>query len=131
MNKPTAQEVQVLMARYVERVDAGDIEAIVQMYADDATVEDPFGQPPIRGREQIAAFYRQGLGASKVNARLTGPVRASHNGCGAMPFRVEMIWNGQPCALDVIDVMSFDEQGRIRTMQAYWSEVNLSVQAPA
>nr|3T8N_A Chain A, Steroid Delta-isomerase [Pseudomonas putida]3T8N_B Chain B, Steroid Delta-isomerase [Pseudomonas putida]3T8N_D Chain D, Steroid Delta-isomerase [Pseudomonas putida]3T8N_F Chain F, Steroid Delta-isomerase [Pseudomonas putida] len=130
MNLPTAQEVQGLMARAIELVDVGDIEAIVQMYADDATVEDPFGQPPIHGREQIAAFYRQGLGGGKVRACLTGPVRASHNGCGAMPFRVEMVWNGQPCALDVIAVMRFDEHGRIQTMQAYWSEVNLSVREP-
>nr|4PEJ_A Chain A, Retro-aldolase [synthetic construct]4PEJ_B Chain B, Retro-aldolase [synthetic construct] len=130
MNLPTAQEVQGLMARFIELVDVGDIEAIVQMYADDATVESPFGQPPIHGREQIAAHYRQWLGGGKFRVSLTGPVRASHNGSGAMPLRKEWVWNGQPSALDVILVMRFDEHGRIQTEQRYWSEVNLSVREP-
>ncbi|MGH8353278.1 MAG: nuclear transport factor 2 family protein, partial [Pseudomonas sp.] len=33
------------MARYVELVDAGDIAGIVALYATDAVVEDPVGQP--------------------------------------------------------------------------------------
>uniref|UniRef100_UPI00320C01F6 Sam0.2 n=1 Tax=synthetic construct TaxID=32630 RepID=UPI00320C01F6 len=127
---PTAEEVQKLMARYIELMDVGDIEAIVQMYADDATVEAPFGAPPIHGRERIAYFYRRMLGEGIARATLTGPVRASHNGTGAMPFRVEYVFNGQPYAMDVRVEMRFDEHGRIQTMQAYWSEVNDSVREP-
>ncbi|MNO79594.1 Steroid Delta-isomerase [compost metagenome] len=61
---------------------------------------------------------------------LTGSVRATHNGCGAMPFRVDLVWDGQACSIHVIDVMEFDEQGKIRSMKAYWSEVNVSTQGP-
>jgi steroid delta-isomerase len=122
----SAEQVQVTMARYVERVDAGDIDGIVALYAQDAVVEDPVGKPPIQGLVAIERFYRQGLGASKVSATLTGPVRATSNGCGAMPFRVDMEWGGQPCSLHVIDVMEFDPHGKIRSMKAYWSEVNLT-----
>ncbi|MDD0977033.1 steroid Delta-isomerase [Pseudomonas fontis] len=121
------KNIQAAMARYVELVDAGDIDGILGMYAEDATVEDPVGNAPLKGAGEIADFYRQGLGAGKVTAVQTGPVRATHNGSGAVPFRVQMQWAGQPCALDVIDVMSFDGQGRIVSMKAYWSEVNLSV----
>ncbi|EKT4523179.1 nuclear transport factor 2 family protein [Pseudomonas putida] len=122
---PTAQQVQAIMQRYVERVDAGDIDGILQLYAENATVEDPVGHAPLQGIGQIAEFYRQGLGRMKVCATLTGPVRASHSGCGAMPFRVDMQWQGQDCSLHVIDVMTFDEQGLISSMKAYWSEVNV------
>ncbi|UBM27313.1 nuclear transport factor 2 family protein [Pseudomonas sp. p1(2021b)] len=125
MGLPTAQQVQAIMQRYVERVDAGDIDGILQLYAENATVEDPVGQAPLQGIDQIAEFYRQGLGRMKVSATLTGPVRASHSGCGAMPFRVDMQWQGQDCSLHVIDVMTFDEQGLISSMKAYWSEVNV------
>ncbi|WP_336335111.1 nuclear transport factor 2 family protein [Pseudomonas putida] len=116
----TAEQVQVLMQRYVELVDAGDIEGILAMYAEDATVEDPVGQAPLHGIEAIAAFYRQGLGAVEVSATLTGPVRATCDGQGAMPFRVDF---GER-SLEVIDVMAFDERGLVRSMKAYWSEVN-------
>lgn len=121
MGLPTAQEVQQLMQRYVLLVDGGDVEGILAMYAEDATVEDPVGAAPLRGIEAIAAFYRQGLGAMQVSAVLTGPVRATCDGQGAAPFRVVF---GER-ALDVIDVMAFDERGLIRSMKAYWSEVNV------
>ncbi|UQS16302.1 steroid Delta-isomerase [Pseudomonas sp. HS6] len=125
----SAQQIQTTMARYVELVDAGDIDGILALYGEDATVEDPVGQPPIQGRADIERFYRQGLGASKVSATLTGPVRATLNGCGAMPFRVDMQWAGQPCSLHVIDVMKFDDDGKIRSMKAYWSEANIGPQS--
>jgi steroid delta-isomerase len=131
MEMLSAQQVQETMARYVELVDAGDIDGIVALYATDARVEDPVGQPPLQGIAAIERFYRDGLGASKVSATLTGPVRATLNGCGAMPFRVDMQWGGQPCSIHVIDVMEFDADGKIRSMKAYWSEVNLTPRAPA
>jgi steroid delta-isomerase len=127
----SAQQIQATMARYVELVDAGDIDAIVALYAEDAVVEDPVGKAPLQGIEAIARFYREGLGAMKVSASLTGPVRATHNGCGAMPFRVDMEWGGQPCSLHVIDVMEFDAEGRIRSMKAFWSEVNVTARGAA
>lgn len=125
----SAQQIQTTMAHYVELVDAGDIDGILALYSEDATVEDPVGQPPIQGLADIERFYRQGLGASKVSATLTGPVRATLNGCGAMPFRVDMQWAGQPCSLHVIDVMEFDDDGKIRSMKAYWSEANIGPQS--
>jgi steroid delta-isomerase len=127
----SAQQIQVTMARYVELVDAGNIDAIVALYAEDATVEDPVGQAPLQGIEAIARFYREGLGAMKVSATQTGPVRATLNGCGAMPFRVDMEWGGHPCSLHVIDVMEFDADGKIRSMKAYWSEVNVTARGEA
>ncbi|WP_194790325.1 steroid Delta-isomerase [Pseudomonas sp. UFMG81] len=120
MGRPTAEQVRAIMQRYVELVDAGDIDGILRLYAEDATVEDPVGQPALRGMEQIAGFYRQGLGQAKVRATLTGPVCATQAGCGAMPFRVDMQWQGQDRSLQVIDVMRFDEQGLIVEMKAYW-----------
>ena len=120
-----AQQIQATMAHYVELVDAGDINAILALYAEDATVEDPVGQAPLQGIDAIGRFYRQGLGAMKVSATQTGPVRATSNGCGAMPFRVDMDWGGQPCSLHVIDVMEFDTDGKVRSMKAFWSEINI------
>ena len=127
----SAEQIQTTMARYVELVDAGDIEGILALYAKDATVEDPVGHAPLQGIDAIARFYREGLGAMKVSATRTGPVRATLNGYGAMPFRVDMEWGGQPCSLHVIDVMAFNADGRIRSMKAFWSEANVTARGAA
>lgn len=127
----TPEQIQQTMARYVELVDAGDIDAIVALYATDAVVEDPVGKPAYVGIAAIARFYREGLGQTDAAASLTGPVRATLNGCGAMAFRVDLNWGGQPCSIQVIDVMEFDAEGKIRSMKAYWSEINLELRAVA
>lgn len=119
------QQIQQTMARYIELVDACDIDGIVALYALDATVEDPVGSPLHRGREAIAQFYREGLGRANARARQTGPVSASHAGSGAVPFCVDVEWNGAPCSIQVIDVMEFDDDGLIRSMKAYWGEANV------
>ncbi|MCY1417293.1 Steroid Delta-isomerase [compost metagenome] len=119
------QLIRRRMARYVELVDAGDIDGIVALYAENAVIEDPVGSPPIAGIEAIDRFYREGLGQSDASAQLTGPVRVAGNNCGAMPFRVDLTWNGEPSTIHVIDVMEFDDDGRIRSMKAYWGELNL------
>jgi steroid delta-isomerase len=42
-----------------------------------------------------------------------------------------MEWGGQPCSLHVIDVMEFDVDGKIRSMKAFWSEVNVTARGAA
>ncbi|MBV0934705.1 nuclear transport factor 2 family protein [Marinobacterium weihaiense] len=118
-----AQQVRDIMTRYIALVDANDVDAILALYADNAVVEDPVGQPPHVGIDAIAAFYRDGMGQMQVRARLEGPVRATDNGWGAMPFRVEVLGD-EPCHIEVIDVMEFDADGRIRSMKAYWGALN-------
>jgi steroid delta-isomerase len=119
------QQVQETMIRYVELVDACDIEGILALYARDALVEDPVGNPPYVGVEAIGRFYREGLGRANARARRTGPVSASHAGSGAVPFCVDLDWNGRACSIQVIDVMEFDADGLICSMKAYWGETNL------
>lgn len=123
-----AEQIQTIMARYLELVSRGDVDAILALYARDAIVEDPVGQPPHIGHHAIDAFYRQGLGEMKVRAELQGPIRATDSGWGAMPFRVT-VTNADPVTrIDVIDVMEFDDGGRIKSMKAYWGEQNLTTQ---
>lgn len=120
----TPQHIRDTMTRYLEKVDAGDVDAIVALFAHNAVLEDPVGTPPHQGVEAIDRFYRQGLGAMNVNATLTGPVRVAGNSCGAMPFRIEMIGGDSPGSIEVIDVMEFNDDGLICSMKAYWGELN-------
>ncbi|MNR49076.1 Steroid Delta-isomerase [compost metagenome] len=83
------------------------------------------GNPPYIGIEAIGSFYRNGLGRANARARRTGPVSASHAGSGAVPFCVDLEWNGRACSIQVIDVMEFDADGLICSMKAYWGEANL------
>ena len=126
----SAQQIQEIMQLYVERVDAVDVDAILELYAEDAVVEDPVGTPCHVGKAAIDQFYREGLTRSKMRASLQGPVRASDAGSGAMAFRVDVLDGEMPGSIDVIDVMEFNEQGQICSMKAYWGSRNFTPAKP-
>ena len=52
----TTEHMTDVVQRYVAALNAGDLEGIVALYADDATVEDPVGSEPQRGIAAIRAF---------------------------------------------------------------------------
>lgn len=54
----TAQQPDVLARTraYYERVDAGDVDGVVDWFAEDGVYHRP-GYPPMRGRAALSAFY--------------------------------------------------------------------------
>jgi len=115
--KSSAEHMREVLARYVDCMTRGDCEGIMALYADDAVVEDPVGSPPRRGREEIAELYRNAAG--KVRLELDGRPRVAANTAAApMIGRAQ----GMPgMVIEIVDVMTFDDEGRITSMRAYWS----------
>ena len=108
-----------IVDRYVEAFANGDLGIIREIYADDATVEDPFGTAPHEGIEAICAFY-EGPIAAGARLTLTGEPRCAGNAV-AFPFTVEM----PGMTIRVIDVFEFDDSGKIASMRAYWGRDNI------
>lgn len=106
---------------YIDGLNSGDLEAVVALFAKDARIEDPVGSSQIvEGRDAIRAFYARSL-SMDLKVTLSAPIRGSHGNQAAMAFEVE-IRGAQPALLiRVIDVMHFNTDGSIRSMQAYWS----------
>lgn len=126
---PTSAEMQAAMRRYVELLNAGDLEGVLALYADDATVEDPVGNPPQRGKEAIRAFYTQAI-ASNAQLKITAPQRGSSGNAAAMALDVEVTMPGGPkMIIGVIEIMRFDEAGKVEAMQAYWGPEDMVMSA--
>ncbi|MFD6463896.1 nuclear transport factor 2 family protein, partial [Streptomyces roseolus] len=51
------QQIRDVVEQYVKLVGSGPTEEIVQLYAPDATVEDPIGTEPRQGHAAIREFY--------------------------------------------------------------------------
>lgn len=113
------QEMKAALQEYIDAFDAGDAERLIALFADDATIEDPVGSDPVRGGEAIAAFYRAGVGVV-TKMSLSAPIRGSHANAAAMAFDFEMELEGQKIRTSAIDVMEFNEDGKIQRMRAFW-----------
>lgn len=117
------ERMQAAVHEYVRALNASDLEAIVALYADEATVEDPVGSAPKCGRDAIRTFYA-GSVALKLDVVLEGEVRCVGHEC-AFAFSVSFTHEGRRTTIRPIDTMRFNEAGRIVQMRAFFGPGNI------
>ena len=105
---------------YIELLNSHKPEMLDVLYHEHATVEDPYGSPAHEGIDAIKSFYN-GAFEAKITAELTGPVRVAGDSAA---FCFNVVYNGM--LMEIIDVFQFDENDKVISMKAYWSEANIS-----
>jgi steroid delta-isomerase len=121
----TQSEMKAALQAYIDGFNAGDADAIMALFADDAVIEDPVGSP-LKSRAEFDAFIRQGV---KFGARLklAAPIRGSHGNLAAMVFTVTFVQDGVRYATNSTDVMTFDAAGKITRMEGFWGPSDVTV----
>ena len=116
----TSEEIRTVVDEYVRRWNAGDSGAIGELFHPDATVADPVDQDPHRGRDAIVTFFTGTFtDGMEAGLALTGPVRVA-GPHAAFPMQVTIALGDQTGRLNIIDTMTFDDDGLITVMNAYW-----------
>ena len=114
----STERIREVIDEYIRLVADGTAEEIVALYADGATVEDPVGTDVLTERDQILAFYGGLVGLDQetrlLAARIAGGEAAFH-------FEVVTRADGATYTLSPFDVMTFDDDGRITSMRAFWA----------
>lgn len=109
--------------RYLELVSGGSADELAELYAEDASLEDPVGGEVHIGRTAIRNFYsaitRLDRKAELVTLRVSGHEAAFH-------FALTMTGATNRMRIEPIDVMVFDGDGKIAGMKAYWSAENIT-----
>jgi steroid Delta-isomerase len=112
-------QMKQAMQAYIDLYNRDDLEGVVGLYADTATVEDPVGTPVKSGKAAIHEFYKFAM-TTGARLKLVAPIRASHGNSAAMAFDVSLKYEGSQMIIRVIDVMTFDAAGKFTSMRAYW-----------
>ncbi|MEV0294001.1 nuclear transport factor 2 family protein [Nocardia sp. NPDC050710] len=120
-----AQQICDVVEQYVKLVGSGPTEDIVNLYAADATVEDPIGTEPKRGHAAIREFYEVIANLDRETELRAETVRIAGNHAAFM-FTLVTKFGDQRFTLSPIDVMEFDDEGKIISMRAYWSQDDMS-----
>ena len=110
---------------YVDGLNAGDADAVIALFADDAVIEDPVGTPPKRGRE-IEQWFRRAV-EMRARLALAAPIRGSHGRAAAMAFTVTTTFEGRVRVTRSIDAVHFDDAGRIVRLEGYWGPGDVEV----
>jgi steroid delta-isomerase len=120
---PSAEHMESVVRRYLDLVANGTAAEIADLYAADATVEDPVGGEVHIGRHAIQGFYKNIENAPKETELLTLRV-AGHE--AAFLFAITVGAGEHRIRIEPIDVMVFDGDGKVAAMKAYWSPANVT-----
>ncbi len=104
---------------YLALVANGTAAQIMELYGPDPHLEDPVGTEAKQGREVLEEFYR---GVEPMETAITlREFRASGDHAAAFAFDLATKLGDDTMTISVIEVMTFDDDGLICDMKAYWS----------
>jgi steroid delta-isomerase len=120
-----AASIRATVEAYCAAFTAGDQAAYVALFTPSAWIEDPVGTPRHEGPEAIGTFFELSSAmAESIELRQTGPVRVAAGEC-AFPMQARPSMGGATFVVDIIDVMTFDDSGKITTMRAFWDPADM------
>jgi steroid Delta-isomerase len=121
------QAITDTVNRYIALIVDGSADDLVGFYADDATLEDPVGGEVHIGSRAIHGFYSTSLLLKENLERECELVslRVSGNEA-AFQFRLTVTAGERKMRVEPIEVMVFDDRGKVTAMKAYWSAADVT-----
>ncbi|MFD4369264.1 nuclear transport factor 2 family protein [Rhodococcus sp. NPDC058521] len=116
---PSPDDIRKTVSKYIEAVAKGTVDDVLALYADGAVVEDPVGTEPRTTTESIREFY--GVIEPLQQEGELRTLRIADNEA-AFHFSLVTTLGDNSMEIAPIDVMTFDDDGKILTMRAYWSQ---------
>src|SRR5215217_838688 len=110
--------------RYLDLVSKAQPDEVAALYADDATLEDPVGSEVHIGRPAIRGFYSSIENIKAETEVLT--LRALGNEVAFFWTMTVDLGSDTRMRMDIISVMTFDDEGKIASMKAYWGPENVT-----
>lgn len=92
------------------------------LYDESATLEDPVGGEARSGRTDISAFYSALDNVTTTAELITSRVSGNR---AALHMRVVTTLPDQVVTIEPIDGMTFNDEGLITSMRAYWSSADV------
>jgi steroid Delta-isomerase len=115
---PSPEAITQTVNRYLELVAEGKTDEILNLYAADATVEDPIGSDIRRGPDAIREFYAGFQDLKKETELVELRVGGSE---AAFLWHLMLDTGGAQSRISPISHMTFDEDAKIASMRAFWS----------
>ncbi|WP_241383585.1 nuclear transport factor 2 family protein [Rhodococcus sp. CH91] len=119
---PSREAVRATVENYVKAIATGTVDDVLALYAEGATVEDPVGTPVRTTEAEIREFYGMVEPLTQTGGVVTLKI-AQNN--AAFLFRLVTHLGDQDLVMEVIDVMTFDDDAKITSMRAFWSEEDM------
>lgn len=119
----TGERTHAAVDAYIDLLTTGTAEQIADLYAPDATVEDPIGADIRDTREALVEFYAIITGMDERAATLNWKRVAGDT--AVFEFTLVTGTSGMRFEITPVDIMVFDASGKIASMRAVWQPEDL------
>jgi steroid Delta-isomerase len=109
--------------RYLELIADGSADDLVELFAEDATVEDPVGSETRVGRQAIHDFFSTLENLDRETELVTLRVAGRE---AAFQFAITFKASDDQMRLRPIDTMTFNEDGKITSLRSYFSPSDIT-----
>lgn len=112
--------IQKTIDSYLAAFTANDRAGWLDCFVTDAWIQDPVGTPRRNGREEIGAFWDETHAVpDSIELRSTG-ITTIVGSEAAFTMQARPTLGGEVYAIDIIDLMTFDDDAKITTMRAFF-----------
>ncbi|MDQ1495170.1 MAG: hypothetical protein QOG69_1653, partial [Actinomycetota bacterium] len=115
----STEKIAQVVRSYIELAGRGSADEAAALFADNAIFESPTGGDVHRGIEAIRSAYHSIWDGREQRVDL---VSLNVSG-GEAAVHVQVVSSGQ--RVDVIDVMTFDQDAKISSLRTYWGPSNV------
>ena len=122
---PEKSQIQATLEAYAQSFQAGDRERWLDLFAPDAVHIDPPTQPARQGREAIGKFWDDTRSiVERFEILVRGIIPAGDEGVLSFTCKSHFAGGGG-VELDIVDVFTIGDDGRITRLKAYFDMENL------
>lgn len=134
-----------LIVEHSRRINAGDLDGLLELYADEVVFEDPVGSGPRTGREALREHFAESVAAGIVET--PGEPVAGQDGVHTLipitsdmdylpkgPGFAERGWltppadpAGKRLRREYVVMLRTDAEGRIEELKAFWGRSDITV----
>jgi steroid Delta-isomerase len=118
-DQPDPDVIRKVIANYMQRFTAQDRAGWLEQFAADAWIEDPVGTPRRHGHEEIGAFWDETHSLAEVSLVPLGITTVIFREA-IFTMQARPVLGDQTYAIDIIDLMTFDDDAKITSMRAFF-----------
>ncbi|MEO5876947.1 MAG: nuclear transport factor 2 family protein [Streptosporangiaceae bacterium] len=122
---PDEATLKGMALEYARRMNDGDVDRVLELFADDIVFEDPVGTPPIIGKEDLR---RRIAWSMECNVHeVPGRPATSIDGRWVVVPSTVTVYLPTKLTFHIIGVMEVGDDGLTRHVQAYWGMTDTHV----
>jgi len=120
------EKIVAAIETYVASFEKKELDTIVDLFAEDAWIEDPVGSERKVGHDALRAFYQTAIDMN-VKGTLESEIRVAGNEA-AFAFSIAVDTGNGTLLIRPIDTMTFNDDGKITSMRAFFGARNQSME---